>query len=159
MSHSIELFNIIDTALTELNIKRSSDYETGVIHFTFDCGRPIITVKVLIITRKSDYSVYAIFPISADSGNRKEIHALADFVCRANYGLVLGHFNLDPNDGEIQYQTTIDCTDVESPSVEQVKRAFGVTIGMCEKYAPGFQGVIFAGESPEHACERCEQDG
>ncbi|MDO5309213.1 MAG: YbjN domain-containing protein [Planctomycetia bacterium] len=156
MSYSPAILNAIDAALTEAELKRSTDYEKGVVHFSMDLGR--INIKVIIITRESNFSIHGVFPISADDEDQEAILKVAEFVCRANYGLVLGHFNLDMRDGEIQYQTTIDCTDIEAPSTHMVNRALAVTLKMCEKYAPGFQSIIFAGQSAKEACERCEAD-
>ncbi|MDO5309214.1 MAG: YbjN domain-containing protein [Planctomycetia bacterium] len=158
MSYSPAILNAIDAALTEVDIKRDTNYENGVIVFNIDWGRPRMNYKVFFFVRDSGFCIHAIFPISANHEDEEEIHNVAEFVCRANYGLVLGHFNLDMRDGEIQYQTTIDCTDIEAPSTYMVNRAFGVTMQMCEKYAPGFHGVILAGQSAKEACERCEAD-
>jgi hypothetical protein len=46
--------------------------------------------------------------ITALKGKQQTI---AKFITRANYGMSLGNFELDFNDGEIRYKTSIDVTD------------------------------------------------
>jgi len=37
---------------------------------------------------------------------------MAEFVCRANYGMIIGNFELDMDDGEIRYKASADVEDV-----------------------------------------------
>lgn len=37
---------------------------------------------------------------------------MAELLCRANYGLILGNFELDMDDGEVRYKASIDVEDV-----------------------------------------------
>ena len=40
------------------------------------------------------------------------IYAMAEFVSRVNYGLALGNFELDFDDGEVRFKTALDATDL-----------------------------------------------
>ncbi|HST05674.1 MAG TPA: YbjN domain-containing protein [Chloroflexia bacterium] len=48
---------------------------------------------------------YSYCPIKAPEEKRP---ILADFLTRANYGLYVGNFEMDYNDGEIRYKTSLD---------------------------------------------------
>lgn len=74
--------------------------------------------------------------------------AMAEFVTRANYGLVLGNFELDFSDGELRAKTSLDLGGAElveqsldalvGALVESNLRAF-------HRYLPGAMAVM-AGE-------------
>jgi hypothetical protein len=48
---------------------------------------------------------YSYCPVKAPEDKRP---ILADFLTRANYGLYIGNFEMDFNDGEVRYKTSID---------------------------------------------------
>src|SRR5438874_9539363 len=47
---------------------------------------------------------YSYCPVRAPEDKRP---VLADFLTRANYGLYVGNFEMDYNDGEVRYKTSI----------------------------------------------------
>lgn len=49
--------------------------------------------------------VYSVLPFKAREAQRL---AVAEFITRANYGLLIGNFELDFDDGEIRYKTSLD---------------------------------------------------
>lgn len=51
---------------------------------------------------------------AAVDDNTPEAHraTMAEFVCRANYGMILGNFEFDMNDGELRYKVSADVEDV-----------------------------------------------
>ena len=51
---------------------------------------------------KDAYCVYAISPVGADVSNLEERAAMAEFLCRANYGMRYGNFEMDLQDGELR---------------------------------------------------------
>ena len=61
------------------------------------------TLEYLVGVDTDTYTVYAISPVAADVSNPEERAAMAEFICRANYGMRYGNFELDLRDGEIRY--------------------------------------------------------
>ncbi len=83
--------------------------------------------------------------------------AVAEFICRANYGLILGNFEMDFSDGEVRYKTSIDVKESEDKlTLGLLKRLVYVNVVMMDKYFPGFMGVIYAGLSPAEAIAKVE---
>lgn len=81
--------------------------------------------------------------------------AVAEFLTRANYGLVLGNFEMDYSDGEIRYKTSIDVEGgVLTP--EMVKTLVYTNVLMMDKYLPGIMSVIYGNVSPEQAIASVE---
>jgi hypothetical protein len=75
--------------------------------------------------------------------------AMAVFLTRVNYGLSLGSFELDLDDGEIRYKTPLAVVDgrLDARLVERLIRACGRTM---ETFFPGIEAVA-AGATPEEA--------
>ena len=124
---------------------------------------------------------YSYCPIKAPEDKRP---ILADFLTRANYGLYVGNFELDYNDGEIRYKTSIDVEgnksiEEEAPagstptngakSAEAVteqspvelsfalmKRLVYNNVGVMDKYMPGIMAVVYGGASPTEAIAKVE---
>lgn len=83
---------------------------------------------------------------------------MAEYLTRANYGLVLGNFEMDYADGEIRYRTSID---VEGASLNEamVRSLVYANVLMMDNYLPGIMAVLFGEASPEQAIERVEGHG
>ena len=81
--------------------------------------------------------------------------AMAEFLTRANCGLVLGNFELDFDDGEIRYKTSIDVEDTHLDSA-LIKHLVYANVLMMDKYLPGIGAVIYADLSPVEAIRQIE---
>lgn len=90
---------------------------------------------------------YSICPVSAEAD---QCDAIAHFITRANYGMVLGNFELDFSDGEIRYKTSIDVEgDRLTPAL--VQNLVYTNVMMMDQYLPGVIAVLDQGLSPEEA--------
>ncbi|MEB3294603.1 MAG: YbjN domain-containing protein [Synechococcales bacterium] len=95
---------------------------------------------------QQQFIFYSISPIAAPEDKRGTI---AHFLTRANYGTLIGNFELDFSDGEIRYKTSIDVEgDRLTPAL--IKRLVYTNVAMMDEYLPGIQAVM-AGETPEQA--------
>src|SRR5438045_1991670 len=54
--------------------------------------------------------VYSISPLRVPPPLRA---TMAEFISRANYGLVVGNFEMDYEDGQVRYKTSLDVEDCE----------------------------------------------
>ena len=57
---------------------------------------------------QEQFVFYSIFPVRTPEN---KTHEVAEFVTRANYGMIIGNFELDYSDGEIRYKTSVDVED------------------------------------------------
>jgi hypothetical protein len=96
---------------------------------------------------------YSICPIAAPEDKRS---AIAHFLTLAHYGLLIGNFELDFNDGEIRYKTSID-VEGDRLSHALIKRLVYTNVTMMDEYIPGIKAVIEKGISPEEAIGAIEQ--
>jgi hypothetical protein len=93
---------------------------------------------------------YSVLPVKAPEAKRA---ALAEFVARANYGLIVGNFELDFQDGGIRFKTSI-CTIGDRLSPALVRNLVGFNVCTVDKFLPGVMGVLYGQLSPEQAHER-----
>ncbi len=94
---------------------------------------------------------YSLYPEAVPPERRA---ALSEFITRANYGAFIGNFELDFNDGELRYKTSIDVRGSQL-EVNLVRRLVAMNVAMLDEYWPGI-GRAIAGESPEVAIAAIE---
>ncbi|MEH1983839.1 MAG: YbjN domain-containing protein [Nostoc sp.] len=81
--------------------------------------------------------------------------AVAEFLTRANSGMVIGNFELDFADGEIRYKTSID-VEGDRLSYAIIRRLVYANVTMMDRYLPGIMSVIYGNVSPEDAIAQIE---
>ena len=73
--------------------------------------------------------------------------AAMEFLTRANFGLRMGHFEFDLEDGEVRYKTSIDVEgDRLTPAL--VKRLVRPNLVTMDRYLPGLLRVVFGSTAP-----------
>jgi hypothetical protein len=74
--------------------------------------------------------------------------AIAEFLTRANYGLILGNFEMDYSDGEIRYKTSIGVADGNLTD-DMLLRMVGANVLTLDRYFQGIMKVIYTRAQPE----------
>lgn len=115
-----------------------------------------IVVRVVPDRRNPDecmrISSHGIIGIKADEDCMAE---MAEFLHRANYGMIFGCFELDYRDGEIRFRTAINCVDF-LPGSDAIEDLWGLPAMMAERYGNGILAVSMGLLSAEEAIERIE---
>ena len=102
--------------------------------------------------QQEQFIFYSICPINAPENKRL---AMAEFLTRANSGMIIGNFELDFADGEIRYKTSIDVQG-DFLSFELIKQLVYANVTMMDEYLPGIISVINGEVSPEDAIAQIE---
>lgn len=104
---------------------------------------------------QNQFLFYSMLPIRVPSEKRI---AVAEFVTRANYGMVIGNFEMDFDDGEVRYKTSIDVGGLpfEPPMCRPLVHANVLTT---DRYFSGIMEVVYGDVSPALAVARVEADG
>ena len=82
-------------------------------------------------------------------------HRVAEFLTRANYGLIIGNFEMDYEDGEIRYKTSVALGDDRVPP-DIMKPLVYINVAMMDRYLPGIMAVAHGNISPEDAIREIE---
>jgi hypothetical protein len=95
--------------------------------------------------------VYSVIP---DRVPPKRLTKVAVFLTRANYGLPIGNFELDLDNGEVRYKTSVDIEDapLEEPLVDHLLLANIVTVG---RYLSAL-GMVVDGADPIASADRAD---
>ena len=97
---------------------------------------------------------YAVCPVRVAEANRL---AVAEFLTRANYGMRIGNFEMDFDDGEVRYKTSLD--------FEGHELTFGLVRGLVypavqtlDAYLPGLLAVSHGDKTPLEAIRAIEDE-
>ena len=83
--------------------------------------------------------------------------ATAEAVARANYGLRVGKFEFEVDEGESRFQASQGMTD-DTVGERVIDRLISTTMAMLDMYLPAFLSVIYGNELPKDAI-RCAEAG
>lgn len=155
-AYSKSIANVINTFLTEDGWHFSFDDKRGLFRFGLNLKGRIKKVSYIIDVKDDEYVVYAISPLGADDGDEKMMATMADFLCRANYGLKNGNFELDMRDGEIRYKSFVDCEGT-TPTTEMVRNSIHCPAAMFDRYGAGIVDIIFGNATAMEAIAKCEK--
>jgi hypothetical protein len=154
--YSDEIVNVVKKFLTDDDWHYSFNEETGIFRFGLRIRSKIQNISYVIDVHDDEFVTYGICPIGADREDPEMMAQMAEFICRANYGLKNGCFELDFSDGEIRFRSFVDCDDL-LPSTEVVKNSIHCTAAMIKRYAAGIVDIIFGGASAKDAIAKCEK--
>lgn len=96
--------------------------------------------------------VYVIFSESVPADRRL---AVAELLTRANYGLRIGNFEMDFNDGEVRYKASLD---FEGASLTHplLKNLMYPAVQTSDRYFGSIMQVAFAGADPQAVINEVE---
>lgn len=154
--YSDEIVNVVKKFLADDDWHYSFNEDTGIFKFGLRIRSKIQSISYVIDVHKDEFVTYGISPIGADREDPEMMAQMAEFICRANYGLKNGCFEFDFRDGEIRFRSFVDCENL-LPSMDVVKNSVHCTAAMFKCYAPGIVDIIFGGASAKDAIAKCEK--
>lgn len=145
----------INKFLVEDDWRYGFDDRSGIFNFGLSLSGKIKNIRYIIIVHENSYTVYAISSLGADSDDEEMMANMAEFICRANYGLKMGNFEFDMRDGEIRYKVFVACSGL-TPCQELIRESIFVPAAMFDRYATGIVNIILGDDTAEEAISRCE---
>ena len=155
-AYSKNIADAINSFLTEDDWHFSFDDQCCLFQFSLNLKGRIKKVSYIVDVKDDEYVVYAISPIGADEKDEKMMAVMAEFICRANYGLKNGNFELDMRDGEIRYKSFVDCEGL-TPTTEMVRNSIHCPAAMFDRYGDGIVDIIFGNSTAKEAVAKCEK--
>lgn len=101
---------------------------------------------------QQQFVFYSVCPINTPTD---KLGKIAEFITRANYGMIIGNFELDYNDGEVRYKTSIDVEGAELTSA-LVKQMVYANVLIMDRYLNGLMAVIYGNANPADEVNRIE---
>lgn len=99
------------------------------------------------------FCFYSVTPVNIPENQRA---AVGEFLHRANYGMIIGNFELDFSDGEVRYKTSID-VEGDQMSVALCRQLVLANVMMMDRYLPGIMAVTYGNTSPAAAVAEIEK--
>jgi hypothetical protein len=95
---------------------------------------------------------YSYLPVNTPP---EKINAMAEFITRANRGMPIGNFELDFEDGEIRYKTSIDVEGGElvNKMIDNLLRA---NLSTMNRYFTSMMELIYGDKSPRELIQKVE---
>jgi hypothetical protein len=123
------------------------------MHFRGESGR----WRVIAQSREEARQLI-VYSVLEDFAPTAKFAAVVEFITRANYGIYVGNFELDYDDGEIRFRTSIDVENSESSlNFELLKNLVYSNVFQMNRYYSGFMAVLHAGVDPKTAVDKCEE--
>lgn len=96
---------------------------------------------------------YSILPVHVPEEKRL---AMAEFITRANYGLMLGNYEMDMNDGEVRFKTSVDAEGgtLGPRMIDNMLRSNLITM---DRYFTGLMAVIYGDRPPAEVFEEISE--
>jgi hypothetical protein len=105
-----------------------------------------------VLEEESLFLFYSLCPVNVPEDRRMSV---AEFLARANYGLYIGNFELDFDDGEVRFKTSVDVEEGHlSPGL--IKNLVYTNVLMTDRYLPGIMRVIYGDTTPAEAVAEIE---
>lgn len=155
-NYSMNIANAVCDFLNEDDWHFSFDQERGIFKFGLQLKGKLKKISYIVDIKDDEYLVYAISPLGADEDDSKMMANMAEFICRANYGLKMGNFELDFDDGEVRFKAHVLCKGI-TPTVEMIKRSIYCPASMFKRYGSGIVDIIFGVASGKEAVDKCEK--
>ena len=96
---------------------------------------------------------YSYFPVNVPPAKQA---AVAELITRANYGMRVGNFELDYEDGEVRFKTSIDVENVELTHALVSNHVYA-NVWTMDRYLPALFAVIYGSASPLDAANQIEE--
>lgn len=110
------------------------------------------TCQVGVLEDRQQVVFLSICPLEAPPDHR---HAVSEFIQRANYGLFVGHFEMDFDSGRVQCRTGID-VEGSALTIPLVRNLVYLNVVLMDKYLPGLTLMINGQGSPAAAIRAIE---
>lgn len=124
---------------------RKDDDGRYVARMGFNVGNRLKSIDILVIADASAIQSIGVSPINAD---RDDYDMVVEYITRANYGLKVGNFELDHDDGEIRYQTCLT-SYAGQPNPENIELIVDMPYHMFKKYGNGLVKALMGVGDPE----------
>lgn len=139
------------------DVKHNPFNERNVASAVYSVNAKFGHTQIFFHAHKDKLILHMMIPLSASEAERSKV---GEFILRANYGLKVGGFDFDFDDGEISYRIAFYLGDEEfaPPTYDQINFAVIIGLMMIERYGDALVKVMFGLVEPEDAIESIDDN-
>jgi hypothetical protein len=127
--------------------------ENGVYRVYFSGAQGEYACFAQVRTDLEQLLFYIVMPLRVPEMARPQV---AEFITRANYGLRIGNFEMDYEDGEVRYKSSLDF-EGEELTPNWIRSTVYPAVQTMDRYMPGILAVVFGGKTPVEAISEVEE--
>jgi hypothetical protein len=103
---------------------------------------------------QEQFVFYSVLPVNVPPEKRLKV---AELITRINYGMVIGNFEMDFDDGEVRYKTSVDVegSELTLPMIRQMVYA---NILITDRYLPAVMRTIYSDIAPLEAIAEADEE-
>ena len=152
-----EIQEAVENFFDRDDVKHEAFNEHNVASAIYSVDAKFGHVNIFFHAYKDRLIMHFMIPLKADEEERTKV---AEYILRANYGLKVGGFDFDFDDGEISYRISLFCglDEFNPPTYEQIEFAVVIGLMMIDKYANNLVKVMFGLVEPADAIADAEKD-
>ena len=121
-----------------------------ILEFNLECDLEACRTRVIVV--KNGIYTAAFAPVKA----KPEVFPLVrEYLTRINYGMVDGHFKLDPSTGTIMYSNFLTCFSM-TPPIEDVEMSIDCPSVAMQQYGNGLVKMLNGTGDPLHEMQLAE---
>jgi len=136
VSHALETLKRV---LAEIDWATGAD-EKGT-SYRVDFGPPHVPVSDVVVSIDPDAECFLFLANFAPSTRAERRDEVARYITRANWELVLGNFEMNYDDGEVRFRSSVDFTGDELKDTT-LRRAILTAMEIVEAHAEALSAVI-----------------
>lgn len=114
----------------------------------------LMPAMVGLLVERHQFITYVAAPSTCPANRRG---ALAEFIARANWGLPMGNFELDMDDGSVRFKTSLDYED-NGLTLSLIRNTFAPAAFTMDRYLEGLLAVMYGNGNPEDIINSIESD-
>ena len=105
-----------------------------------------------VLEEEQQFVFYSVAPVAIGEKKRR---LASEYLTRANFGLVLGGFEMDLDSGLVRCKTSID-VEADRLSYELFRPLVYANVFLMERYLPGLLAVVDQNAKPQDAIDQAE---
>ena len=147
------VIDLVSTVLDEDRVRFDTIEETQVIRTAYRGQHARYRVLIRVTDEPLMLTVVVPLPLTVPESRRPE---LAEAVNRANFGMVLGRFELGMHSGDLYFHAAAPLCDA-GLSAEQLHTVLGLALSLSDRYYRAFARLLFVDDlSPAEAIAEVE---
>ena len=152
LSRRDQIFNrvieYLDSQKWKYNIRGDREF----IEFNMGLKGKINSCRMVVLVSEKEVQSIAFAPLKA---SQDAFANTIEFITRANYGLKVGKFEFDYEDGEVSYQSSLSCIQ-SVPDIKDVERVVDMPFLMLERYGNGLVKNLMGFGNPKEDIREVE---
>ena len=156
-NNSIEAVCAVKEYLDSHKLHYSFNDEHSTFRMRFGMDNRFGSLEIAIAVRGDTIAVHSLCPISVNIKDKALMVEASMMVCRMNYGLTFGKFDLDLRDGELVFVSGFPFINSETTGA-MLTRAIAYVMWVFDRYASAIIGVLLGSDTAKEAVEYADKN-